>query len=334
MGGTLYLCGAGNAEGVRLAKRVNEAEERWERIVLLDDDDAKRGKDVLGVRVEGPFELLGNADPSVDEVQNLVARTTAGRELARARIRHYDIPFATLIDPGVDREGATLDRDLIVYHNATLGPESSVSDSSVVFMGAVVGHESQVGHGCIIASNAVLNARVVLEDFVYVGTNATILPEVTIGAGATIGAGSVVIQDIPPGATAFGVPAHSAGAASLNDGVEADGFTTNERGEATHAVREVETVIARIWEDEIGSQRIGMQDNFFDVGGSSLLALRVIDRMNDALGANVSIADFFQCPTVRLLATRIQGRSSIPPAVREGEFRAAVRRFQFSRRPS
>ena len=124
------------------------------------------------------------------------------------------------------------------------------------------------------------------------------------------------------------------GTASLTDAVAADGFPTHERGEATHAVREVETVIARIWEDEIGSQRIGMQDNFFDVGGSSLLALRVIDRMNDALGANVSIADFFQCPTVRLLATRIQGRSSIPPAVREGEFRAAVRRFQFSRRPS
>jgi serine acetyltransferase len=34
-----------------------------------------------------------------------------------------------------------------------------------------------------------------------------VLPDITVGAGATVGAGSVVIQNVPEGATVFGVPA-------------------------------------------------------------------------------------------------------------------------------
>ena len=44
----LFLCGAGNPEGVRLAIRINERERRWSRIVLLDDDRGKQGR-VLGI---------------------------------------------------------------------------------------------------------------------------------------------------------------------------------------------------------------------------------------------------------------------------------------------
>ena len=44
-------------------------------------------------------------------------------------------------------------------------------------------------------------------DRVWLGANVTVLKGVTIGTGAVIGAGSVVTKDIPPGATAVGVPA-------------------------------------------------------------------------------------------------------------------------------
>jgi len=44
---TLYLCGAGNPEGVRLARKINRARCRWDRIVVLDDDPSKLGQNEL-----------------------------------------------------------------------------------------------------------------------------------------------------------------------------------------------------------------------------------------------------------------------------------------------
>jgi sugar O-acyltransferase (sialic acid O-acetyltransferase NeuD family) len=203
----LYLCGAGNSEGIRLALRINEDQRRWERIVLLDDDPAKHGRSILGFEVAGPFDLLREVDPEHAEVVNLVARSTAGRWSARERVQRYGVPFAPLIHPSVDAFGADLARDLIVYHNATVGPEVSIDEGSVIFMGGVAGHESRMGRCCVVAPNAVLNARVVLGDGAYVGTGAAILPEVTIGPWATVGAGSAVLRNVPAGATVMGVPA-------------------------------------------------------------------------------------------------------------------------------
>ena len=59
---TLYLCGAGNVEGIRLAIVINQAEKRWNRIVILDDDASKQGRKLLGVEIVGSFSLLSQAD--------------------------------------------------------------------------------------------------------------------------------------------------------------------------------------------------------------------------------------------------------------------------------
>ena len=203
---TLYLCGAGNSEGVRLAMNVAKDKAPLERIVLLDDDATKRGQDVLGVPIEGPFAALCDADPECDRVVNFVARTTAQRWAARARIAAHGLRFANLVHRGVDLFGAQVPEDAVIYHNATIGPLVTLGEGSVVFMGGIVGHGSTVGRGCIVGPNAVVNARVRIGDGVYIGANATILPEVKIGSWATIAAGSLVVRDVPDGATILGVP--------------------------------------------------------------------------------------------------------------------------------
>jgi serine O-acetyltransferase len=52
-----------------------------------------------------------------------------------------------------------------------------------------------------------LNARPTLGNRVQVGVGAVILGDITVGDGAVIGANAVVVRDVPPGATAMGVPA-------------------------------------------------------------------------------------------------------------------------------
>ncbi len=203
---TLYLCGAGNGEGVRLAVRTNEREDRWDRIVLLDDDPAKQGQAILGVPIVGPFDTLENVAPDRGEVVNLVTRTTVRRWAARCRIEAYGVPFATLIDRSVDVSGVEYRRDFMAYPNANVGPAVFADEGSAVLVGAAVGHGSRLGRCCVVAPNAVVNARVTLGDGVYVGTNAAILPDVKISPWATIAACTLVVGNVPAGATVMGVP--------------------------------------------------------------------------------------------------------------------------------
>ena len=146
---TLYLCGAGNGEGIRLALQVNRANQRWQRILLLDDDANKHGTDRLGLPIIGGFERLRDADPSTDEVVNLVTRTTAGRARARERIAAHGIAFASLVHSGVELLGAVLDDEVTVYANTCIGAESKVARSCVVLVGAVVGHGTRMSPGCM-----------------------------------------------------------------------------------------------------------------------------------------------------------------------------------------
>lgn len=313
---TLYLCGAGNPDGVRLAQRINESRGCWDRLVVLDDDPAKKGRMILGVTIAGGFSLLSEATPGQSEIANLVARTTAKRLAAQSRMLAHGVPFAQLTDPSVDTVGAELASGTIVYHHATIGAEASVDEGSVVFMGAVVGHECRVGRCCVVGANAVLNARVRLEEGVYVGTNATILPEITIGAWATIGAGSVVLEDVPSGATVMGVPAQVLSTSTERGGAPpcpCPHESADEVKPAAGSDGDLEEVISRIWGEVLGVARVRVDQNFFDMGGSSLHALKVYERLRQTARPDIRITDLFRFPTVQALAGYL-GLPSASPA--------------------
>lgn len=281
----LYLCGAGNPEGVRLALRVNERDRRWNEILLLDDDMAKVGSSQLGLVVAGPFQLLENADPSSSEVVNLIARTTRRRRAARERIASFGVPFASLVSSDVDLLGAEVGSDLMAYQHATIGPDVRIGEGAVIFMGATIGHESKVGDHCVVAANAVLNARVRLGEGVYVGSNAVVLPEVEIGDEATIGAGAVVIDNVPSGASVIG---------GIGDVVRVDGHAS-----AAGQHFDLTAVLRQLWCEALGVDHISQTETFFDAGGTSLAAMQLAQRIEAATGLPVCVVDLFHYPTLR-----------------------------------
>ena len=68
----------------------------------------------------------------------------------------------------------------------------------------------------------------------------------------------------------------------------------------------LEKTIAEIWCAALGVDRVGMRDNFFDLGGHSLLLVRVQEELRTALQREVSILDLFRFPTVAGLVAHLQ----------------------------
>ena len=66
-----------------------------------------------------------------------------------------------------------------------------------------------------------------------------------------------------------------------------------------------EEVLAGIYAQVLGLERVGVDDSFFELGGDSLLAMRVIAAVNKSLDAGLSVRALFETPTVAELAPRI-----------------------------
>jgi len=60
----------------------------------------------------------------------------------------------------------------------------------------------------------------------------------------------------------------------------------------------VERVVAGIWCELLGLQRVGLHDNFFTLGGHSMLATKVVFRLSQALLVDLSLHSLFETPTV------------------------------------
>jgi hypothetical protein len=67
----------------------------------------------------------------------------------------------------------------------------------------------------------------------------------------------------------------------------------------------VEEGLSRIWAEVVGVAPVGVLDNFFDLGGTSLRATQVVARLRDAFGVDVPIRVLFDAPTVEGLALAV-----------------------------
>lgn len=75
---------------------------------------------------------------------------------------------------------------------------------------------------------------------------------------------------------------------------------------------EIERVIAQVWKETLGVERISLTDNFFDLGAHSLMVAEVHVQMQQILDRQISLVDLFQFPTVSSLANHLGGQTAAP----------------------
>jgi acyl carrier protein len=100
----------------------------------------------------------------------------------------------------------------------------------------------------------------------------------------------------------------------------------NESGTAPEPPRnELERVIAEAWKDALGVDRVGLNENFFDLGAHSLMVAEVHIQLQQLLGRELSLVDLFQFPTVTALAKHLNGEEAAPRVSSRAERRLAAR---------
>ncbi|MCB9519450.1 MAG: LLM class flavin-dependent oxidoreductase [Myxococcales bacterium] len=105
------------------------------------------------------------------------------------------------------------------------------------------------------------------------------------------------------------------------------------RKQFTAPSSKLEETIADIWCEVLAVPRVGTQDNFFDLGGHSLLTIQVHGRLKQILDRPLSLVDLFRYPTVAALARHLDdGGEAAEQALAGAAERAAGRRDAMAKR--
>jgi natural product biosynthesis luciferase-like monooxygenase protein len=94
---------------------------------------------------------------------------------------------------------------------------------------------------------------------------------------------------------------------------------------------EAEQTVAAIWREVLKLESVGIDDNFFEIGGTSMLVVQVNGRLREAFNRDVPIVEMFRHPTVGTLARFIEGGGDERPSFGQAQSRAARQAEAMSR---
>jgi acyl carrier protein len=88
-----------------------------------------------------------------------------------------------------------------------------------------------------------------------------------------------------------------------------------------------------VWKRILRVDRVDLDDNFFDIGGDSLLLVAVHSNLQKTLQIEIPVTDLFEFTTVRTLARRLGGQKApaASPSVSDSQLQAQRQRDAFAR---
>ena len=102
----------------------------------------------------------------------------------------------------------------------------------------------------------------------------------------------------------------------------------------TAPTTETERAVAALWQDLFGVERVSLDDNFFDLGGHSLLLLQAHSRLRATVRSDLPVVALLQYPTIRTLGRYLSGHAAPSHAASAATDRARKQRESLSRQRS
>ena len=80
-----------------------------------------------------------------------------------------------------------------------------------------------------------------------------------------------------------------------------------------------EETLAQLWSEAFGIDRVGVDDDFFDLEGNSLMAVQIVTRLRTALDVDLAMGALFEAPTIAQLAEQVDARRAEALAAADGD---------------
>src|SRR3989338_8315797 len=180
-------------------------------IGILDNDPARQGTMLLGVRVLGGDELL--ADLVRDGV-TYFAMGLGGIGDNRPRRQVFERAHAaglialTVCHPSaVCSSQVSIGEGCVLLARAVVNPGTILGANVIINTGAIVEHDCAIGDHAHVATGATLCGSVRVGAGAHIGAGATVRQGMMVGEGAIVGAGAVAVRDVAPWTVVTGVPA-------------------------------------------------------------------------------------------------------------------------------
>ena len=203
----LVILGAGGfgRETAWLVEEINRVMPVWNLLGFIDNNAELQGKDINGLSVLGSdawlasrrdvYAVCGFSDP-------------LGKKNIVCRLQDLGVRFATLIHPDARiaptaaiGEGVIIQTGCVVSTNTVIGDHASLNPQ------CGIGHDAVIGAYSSLYWNVSLSGFVRLGEGCVLGSKSTVIQGLSLGTDVILGAGAVVIENIPSGSTAVGVPA-------------------------------------------------------------------------------------------------------------------------------
>ncbi len=198
-------CGGHGRELYATILAVNEVMPTWDVLGFVDDRPEHLDRlDRLGARVLGPVAWLEDNPGHYA----LGIGSSAVREQLASRLADAGCEPTTIVHPGA-RIGpdVVIGEGAVVYDRTTVTTNVRLGRHSHLNVACAVQHDSTVGDFVQMSPGVLVNGACRLGDRVFLGSGAIVTRGCEVGDDARVGAGAVVLRDVPPEATAIGVPA-------------------------------------------------------------------------------------------------------------------------------
>jgi sugar O-acyltransferase (sialic acid O-acetyltransferase NeuD family) len=173
-----------------------------------------RGELVSGVPVVGSDDDLVTSAAEVGAELFVVAigdNATRGAMLTRAIAAAPHLQAATIVHPSaVIGHDATIGAGSILLAGCVIGNGTHIGQGVLLGIRSSIDHDGRLGDHASLGPGATTGGTVRIGHTTAIGLGASVIHGVTVGDDTVVGAGAVVLDDLPAGVVAYGVPARVA----------------------------------------------------------------------------------------------------------------------------
>jgi sugar O-acyltransferase (sialic acid O-acetyltransferase NeuD family) len=175
-------------------------------IGYVDDDPTLVGEDVLGLPVLGLIDGYINFKP--DGLVMGIGSNTIRRTIVERLGEVATFLWRTVIHPtAIVSKSVQLNPGTVILAGVIVNPDSVIGSHAIINTSATIDHDCDIGDYAHIAPGVHLAGSVSVGSGTLMGISSSVIPYRSVGKWATIGAGAVVINNVPDGVIAKGVPA-------------------------------------------------------------------------------------------------------------------------------